>query len=333
MKAVFLSEVDQPLEIRDIPMPEPRDGEVRIQVKASGVCGTDVHYWRGILPLSLPAVLGHEPVGVIDKLGPGVTRLKPGDRVGVSWVQEGCGRCPLCQKEQIQYCPDQYNWMNVGGGHTEFMIARADGCTLLPEGLNWEGAAPLFCAGYTIMSGYRNGKPKPGETIAVIGIGGLGHLAIQVAKAMGHRTIAITSQENKREEARGLGADEVIVVGDHAGRQLKEIGGADVILSTSNSMKQNSQAIEGLLPEGRFVTMAIADERIDVDPLQMLDNQWSLIGSQQCGRNDLVEILDLTARGKVKPRVEVYRLDEINDVMTRLAEGKVRHRAVLDLAD
>lgn len=331
MKAAYLSAIDKPLEIREIPVPDPKDGEVRIRVHASGVCGTDVHYRCGILPLSLPIVLGHEPVGIVDKLGPGVTTLQPGDRVGVSWVQAGCGRCSCCQKEQIQYCTEQHNWIRLGGGHSEFMIARAEGCTLLPDGLAWQDAAPLLCAGYTVMSGYRNGKPKPGETVAVIGIGGLGHLAIQVVKAMGHRTIAITSQETKRSEAKALGADEVVVVGSHAGRELMEIGGADVILSTSNSMKHNSQAIEGLLPEGRLVTMAIANERIDVDPLQMLECQWSLIGSQQCGRKDLVEILNLTAQGKVKPQVETYGLEDINLVMKRLADGEVRYRSVLML--
>ncbi|NUM55810.1 MAG: alcohol dehydrogenase catalytic domain-containing protein [Candidatus Hydrogenedentes bacterium] len=330
MKSVYFSGPRRPFEVRDEDMPEPGPCEVRISTRASGVCGTDIHYWTGILPLASPWVLGHEPVGVVDALGPGVTSLRIGDRVGVSWVQEGCGRCRWCQIRKPDYCADQYSWMTLGGGHREFMIARAAGCTLLPEALDWRIAAPLFCAGYTVMSGYRNASPKPGDRIGVIGIGGLGHLAIQIAKAYGHEVIGITSQEVKRKEILQIGADEALVVRNHVGKELADAGGVDVLLSTSNLMRYNSEAIAGIRREGKLISMAIGKDAIAIDPLHLLDHQISIVGSQQCGRNDLVEVLELAARGKVTPMIEVYRPDAINEVMARLADGKVRYRAVLD---
>lgn len=329
MQAAYLTGVRQPFAFRDVPVPDPGPGEVRIRVMASGVCGTDTHYWTGELDIPMPSVLGHEPVGVIDATGPGVTHLQAGDRVGVSWVQEGCGRCAMCQRRKPDYCADQYNWMNLGGGHREYMIARAAGCTLLPDGLDWVTAAPLFCAGYTVMSGYRNAQAKPGDRIAVIGIGGLGHLLVQIAKAYGHEVIAVTSSDSKRAEAKTLGADEALVVQEHAGKELAAMGGADIVLSTSNNMAQNSAILAGIRHEGKLISMAISSDKIAVDPLHLLDHQITIRGSQQCGREDMVEILQLAAAGKVTPMIETYGLTEIDAVMVRLAEGKVRYRAVL----
>jgi D-arabinose 1-dehydrogenase-like Zn-dependent alcohol dehydrogenase len=242
MKASLMTAVKQPLVTRDVPDPQPGPGQVRIRMHATGVCGTDVHVWHGELPVPLPIVPGHEPVGEIEMLGPGVRSVKVGDRVGVSWFQAGCGRCLYCQKKQIKFCAEPKTWITNGGGYAEFMIAEADGCTLLPDGLAWEPAAPIFCGGFWAMSAYRAGKPQPGERVAVIGIGGLGHLALQIAKSMGHTVIAITNSADKERDAREMGADEVLVVKDHAGRELQEMGGADVLLSFSPSMKQNSQA-------------------------------------------------------------------------------------------
>lgn len=329
MKAAVMTELNKPLEMKDIAANEPADGQVRIRMHASGVCGTDLHAWHGMLPVELPVVLGHEPVGVVEKLGSGVKDLKVGDRVGVSWFQAGCGRCSYCQSHLDKYCATPVSWMQNGGGNSELMIAEADGCTLLPDDLSWEVAAPLFCAGFTIMSGYRNASPRPGDRLAVIGIGGLGHLALQTAKALGHEVIAITGSANKVQEARDLGADEVLVIKEHAGQELMAMGGADVVLSTSNSMKQNSEVMEGLLPEGRLVVMGVGAEPISVSPFSILLKQLTVRGSTQNNRADLVEILNLAAAGKVKPKLEIYKLDEINDVFQRLSAGKVRYRAVL----
>jgi len=332
MRAATLTKFDAPLTLRDVPVPTPGRGQVRIRMHASGVCGTDIHVWHGHFPVQVPVVLGHEPVGTIDELGEGVTGLKAGDRVGVSWVQKGCGACGHCQRHQDLYCDEAVTWMNHGGGHCEFMIAEAAGCTRIPEQLDWATAAPMFCAGFTVMSGYRNAAPRPGDRIAVIGIGGLGHLALQVVKAMGHELIAITGTPGKEQEARSFGADHVLTVKQHAGQELAAMGGADVVISTSNSMAQNSQVLAGLRPEGRFVTMAAGSEPIAVDPLLALSRQIVVKGSMQNRRADLVDVLELAVAGKVKPKLELYRLDQVNELMTRQKDGKVRYRGVLQIA-
>jgi len=274
-------------------------------------------------------VLGHEPVGLVDAIGHGGTSLRVGDRVGVSWVQEGCGACPYCQRHRFNFCESQHTWMSMGGGHAEFFLAQAAGCTRLPDGLSWEAAAPMFCAGYTVMSGYRAARAKPGDRVGVLGIGGLGHLAVQIAKALGHEVIAVTGSAGKRQEALDLGADEVLAVAEHAGRELHALGGVDVLLSTSNDMRRNSEILEGLRPEGKFVSMAIAAEPIAVDPLLLLDRELTVLGAQQGPRADLLEILELVAAGKVRPTLELYPIREINAVMQRLGSGKVRYRAVM----
>jgi alcohol dehydrogenase len=329
MKAMMMTGIREPLSTREVPDPQPGPGQVRIRLHATGVCGTDVHVWHGELPVPLPLVLGHEPAGIIDAAGPGVGPLKVGDRVGVSWFQAGCGRCRYCQIKQAKFCAEPKTWITNGGGYAEYMLAEAEGCKLLPDGLGWELAAPLFCGGFSAMSAYRASRPQPGDRIAIIGIGGLGHLALQLAKVMGHDVVAVTGSPDKQRDAKTMGADDVLLVKDHIGQELTRMGGVDVVLSFSPSMKQNSQALEGLRPGGRLVTTAVSAEPIQGDPVQMLFKQTSIIGSAHNDPADLVDILGLAARGKIKPQLEIYPLDEINRVLARLAEGKVRHRAVL----
>lgn len=329
MRAMTMTGVREPLASREVPDPEPGPGQVRIRLYATGVCGTDVHVWHGELPVPLPLVLGHEPAGVVDVTGPGVRSLKVGDRVGVSWFQAGCGRCRYCQSKQAKFCAEPKTWITNGGGYAEYMIAEAEGCMLLPDGLPWEQAAPLFCGGFSAMSAYRASKPQPGDRIGIIGIGGLGHLALQVAKVMGHEVVAITNSPDKQGDAKAMGADEVLVIKDHVGQELAAMGGVDVVLSFSPFMKQNSQAVEGLRPGGRLVTTAVSSEPIQGDPVQMLFRQTSIIGSAHNDPADLVDVLRLAAMSKVRPQLEIYSLDEVNAVLARLAEGKVRHRAVL----
>jgi D-arabinose 1-dehydrogenase-like Zn-dependent alcohol dehydrogenase len=327
MRAAVITRLNQPWEFQDLPDPHPQEGQVVIRIEASGLCGTDVHVHRGHFPSPLPIVAGHEPVGTIVEVGPGVTALRVGDRVGVSWRQKGCGRCHACQAQRI-YCPNVQTWMNLGGGNSELMLAWAEGCTLLPDNLGFIEAAPIFCAGYTVLSGLRDGDPKPGERVAVLGLGGLGHLAVQYAKALGLETVALTGSDHKRDEARALGADLVVVAGQHAGRSLAAAGGADVIVSTTNSAAHVSQAFSALRPGGRLVNLGALDGPIQVDPTVLMFPDKRLIGSTQGPRSHLVEALALAAAGKVKPMIEQYPIDQVNEVRDRLAAGQVRYRAV-----
>jgi D-arabinose 1-dehydrogenase-like Zn-dependent alcohol dehydrogenase len=265
----------------------------------------------------------------VAELGAGVTDLKVGDRVGVFWNQKGCGRCDVCQSGRRDQCAQVETWMNIGGGNSELMLAWASGCALLPDGVSFEEAAPMFCAGYTVMSGLRNATPRPGERVAVLGVGGLGHLAVQLAKGVGLETFAVTGQADKRQELRELGADEVVLAGDDVGKALRALGGADVILSTTNSARQIASAFAGLRPGGRLVNMGVADAAIAIDPMTLMFGQRELRGSSQDERSDLYEALQLLARGKVKPQLETYPLAKVNEVRERLAAGQVRYRAVL----
>jgi D-arabinose 1-dehydrogenase-like Zn-dependent alcohol dehydrogenase len=329
MRAAIIEQFNQPWHVRDVPDPRPGAGQVVIKVHASGMCYTDLHAHHGVFPLQPPFVAGHEPAGVVVELGAGVTDLRVGDRVGVFWNQKGCGRCAVCQAGHASACPDAQSWMHLGGSNAELMLAWASGCALIPDGVSFEAAAPMFCAGYTTMSGLRNAEPKPGERVAVLGVGGLGHLALQLAKAVGLDTVAITGQADKRAELTGLGADAVIVATDDPGKALRDAGGADIILSTTNSGRQVASAFGGLRPGGRFINMGVPDGGITIDAMTLMFGQRQLRGSSQDERSDLFEALQLVARGKVKPVVEVYPLARINDARERLETGKVRYRAVV----
>ena len=331
MRAAVLKQFDKPWSLENVADPKPAAGQVLIRIRASGMCGTDMHVHRGRFPLDLPKVLGHEPVGEIVALGPGVTGLRTGDRVGVSWHQHGEGRCRFCQEGRSLYCPEGQTWMHLGGGNAELMLAWAEGCTLVPAGLDDAAAAPIFCAGYTVMSGLRSAAPRPGDRVAVLGIGGLGHLAIQFAKALGLEVLALTGTAAKKDEAKKLGAGEVIVATGDLGAALLAAGGADVILGTTNSAAHATQALSGLRPEGRFVSMGALDGPIQADSGLLLSRQAKIIGSMQNHRRDLFEALELAAAGKVRAQIETYPLEKANEVRDRLAAGKVRYRAVLTI--
>ncbi len=330
MRAAVITRFEYPWEIQKLPDPHPRPGQVVVRVRASGMCGTDLHVHRGMFPLKPPVVAGHEPAGDIVEVGEGVTHLKVGDRVGVHWSQKGCGRCAMCQSGRERSCPEAQSWMHLGGANSELMLAWAAGCTLLPDGLDYAAAAPIFCAGYTVMSGLRNADPKPGERVAVLGLGGLGHLALQFSRALGLTTIAITGQAGKKAELEKMGADEVLVAGDDPGKALSAAGGADVILATTNSGKHVSSVFRALRPGGRLVNMGVAtDGPIAIDVMTLMMGQRQLRGSSQDEPGDLHEALQLVASGKVKPAIETYPLAEVNAVRERLEKGKVRYRAVL----
>jgi D-arabinose 1-dehydrogenase-like Zn-dependent alcohol dehydrogenase len=332
MRAAVLTEFNQDWQFQTLPDPRPAPGQVLIRVHASGMCGTDLHAHHGHLGAKPPIVLGHEPAGEIVELGAGVLDLRVGDRVGVFWNQKGDGRCAVCQAGRPDRCPNGQSWMHLGGANSELMLAWASGCALIPDELSFESAAPLFCGGYTVMSGLRNGDPKPGERVAVLGMGGLGHMALQLSKAVGLETFAITGQIEKKAELIGFGADEVLLSGDDPGAALQAAGGADVILSTTNSAKQISAAFAGLRPQGRFVNMGVPDGPLTINPMQLMFGQRQLRGSTQDERSDLFETLTLAAAGKVKPKIELYPLAQANQARERLQAGKVRYRAVLQHA-
>ena len=213
------------------------------------------------------------------------------------------------------------------GGHAEYMLTHADATYLIPDKVSYEQAAPIFCAGYTVYSGLRRADPQPHERVAVLGIGGLGHLAVQYAKAAGFETIAISHSPDKDKMIRELGADEIV----RDGTSLTAAGGADIILSTSNSTKSMMDSIQGLRPDGRFIVMGADAEPLAISLIELLSKRIQIIGSQQNGPEYLYEALDYVAQGKVKSITETYPLAEAAKAYERVAEGKTRFRAVLTM--
>lgn len=326
MKAAVVPAKGAKWELKEVEDPKPGVNQVLIRIHASGLCYTDVHQTKGEIPGSFPVILGHEPVGEIVAIGEGVTKRKVGDRVGVPWVQHACGRCEWCMRERNAFCPARIGTSgSINGGHAELMVAYAEGTMLIPDGLSYEQAAPIFCAGYTVYSGLRIAEPKPHERVAVVGIGGLGHLGLQYARACGFDTIAITHSADKKKLALELGADHVVA----DGAELEKLGGADVILATSNSCKQTLDAFKGLRNDGRLVVMGFFNEPLTFTAGELLFKRARIIGSLQNGTEMLFEALDFAARGKVKVMAETFSLNEINKAYEKVSNGDVRFRAVV----
>jgi alcohol dehydrogenase len=224
------------------------------------------------------------------------------------------------------FCAEQIGTgIGIAGGHAEYMVAYAEATALLPEQLSYEQAAPIFCAGYTVWSGLRWADPQPHERIAVVGIGGLGHLALQYAKAAGFETIAISRSPDKDKMIRELGADEIV----RDGQGLAKAGGADIVLGTSNSVDAMADTIQGLRPDGRLVLMGLEGKPLPVNPADLIMRRIRVIGSQQNGPTYLYEALDYAAKGKVKVIAETYPLDDVVKAYDRVSQGVVRFRAVL----
>jgi alcohol dehydrogenase len=327
MKAAVVPSVNAKWEVKEWETPKAGPNQVVIKIHASGLCYTDVHITRGIIPVQFPRVLGHEPVGEIVEIGVGVTSRKVGDRVGVGWHQKGCGRCEWCLRGKKESCPNAIvTGLGLQGSHAEYMLAFADATVLIPDQLGYEQAAPIFCAGYTVWSGLRIADPKPHERIAVVGIGGLGHLALQYSKAAGFETIAVTKSKDKEKAIREMGADEIVENGEN----LLASGGADVLLSTSNSWAAAADAAKGMRPDGRVVLMGVGPEPLQYTH-EFMFKRVRLIGSLQNGPEYLYEALDFVAKGRVKVIAETYKLDEVGKAYDRVSEGKVRYRAVITM--
>ncbi|WP_158883788.1 alcohol dehydrogenase catalytic domain-containing protein [Amycolatopsis anabasis] len=338
MKAAVIPGLNETWEVREVPTPRPGPGEVLIRVHACGICHNDVLATRGVIPFPAitPAVTGHEPVGEIVEVGAGVTTRAPGDRVGTTWVQSTCGRCDYCRRglpvsgqAALNCAAPVMTGFTAPGGHAEYLVAAAAATVLIPEDLPDELAAPMLCAGYTSWSALRAAEPRPGERVAVLGIGGLGHLAVQFAKACGLETVAMTHSADKHDLARELGAD--LVVGN--GEELRAAGGADVVLVTGNSYPAASDALQGLRVNGRLVLAGIDPAgAFTIAPnlaQPFFAQRQRVLGATHNGLDLLREALDLAASGVVTPRVECFPVAAVGEAVERVANGTVRFRAVV----
>ncbi|MFJ4031504.1 alcohol dehydrogenase catalytic domain-containing protein [Streptomyces griseoluteus] len=334
MKAVVMTGANKPWEVQEVPTPVAEPGQVLVKVRASGMCFTDVWATQGYGGDIYPQTPGHEVVGEVVAVGDGVHGREVGDRVGTTWVQSACGRCDYCRKNlpltgqtAMNCVAPRTTGFAAQGGHAEYIAIAAGGTVLLPDELAFEDAAPMMCAGYTTWSALRDADPQPGERIAVVGIGGLGHVALQLAKASGFETIAVTHSPDKHDLAIQLGADHVVADGN----ELHDLGGADVLLITTNAFEAAEEAMAGLRPSGRVVLsgldftrpFSISSEGI---PFHMM--RQKVIGSTHGGQHYLSEVVDLAGRGKVKPIIETFSLDQATEAYERLSSGKMRFRGV-----
>jgi 2-desacetyl-2-hydroxyethyl bacteriochlorophyllide A dehydrogenase len=316
------------LRFREVPLAPLAAGEVRLEVDACGVCGTDLHLFRGRLRTDLPLVLGHETVGRVVETGEGVTALGVGDRVGVPWAQGSCGTCAACQAGHGRYCESLRTWIHLGGGQARFARAVATACVPIPDALGSVEAAPLFCAGHTVASGLVRARTKTGEHVAVVGIGGLGHLAIQIARVLGARVTAVTRSASKRRDALALGAHDVLVT-DKPGDTLARVGGADVIVATKTSTTEAGALVRGLAPMGRLVVAGLAFQPLDIDAGWLIARGATVMGALGEHREELEWLVGLARDGAVRAMVEVHRPAKLRTAIHRLEDGRLRYRAVI----
>ena len=322
-----------PLEIVEREIPEPGAGSVRIKVEACGVCHSDSFTKEGIWPgIQYPRVPGHEIAGIIDAVGTGVVGWTPGQRVGVGWHGGNCGYCDSCRRGDFVTCQIAFQVPGIAydGGYAEYMIAPASALALIPEGLSAVDAGPLMCAGITTFNSLRNSGARPGDLVAILGIGGLGHLGIQFAAKMGFRTVAIARGMDKEPLARKLGA--VYYIDSHAqdaAAELVKLGGAKVILATVTSGKAMSAVLGGLGVNGKLIIVGAADEPLEVNAFLFIGGRRSIIGWPSGNSIDSQDTLAFSVLTGVRAMNEIFPLERAAEAYEHMMSGKARFRAVL----
>ena len=339
MQAAVVEQFGEPIVLREWDIPSPGAGQILVKTEACGVCGTDVHARRGDWPVkpSLPFIPGHEAIGLVAAVGAGVTLVKEGDRVGVPWLYSACGHCEYCLTGWETVCPEaQFGGYTKNGGMAEYLLADPNYVAHIPAGLTAEEAAPIICAGITTYKGIKQTEAKPGQWIAISGIGGLGHVAIQYAKAMGLQVCAIDIDDGKLAHAERLGADFVVnaKTGDPAAAVKKQTGGgAHGVLITAPSLTAIAQALGMTRRRGTCILIGLPPGEFPVPTFDLVANCITIRGSFVGTRQDMAEALALAADGKVKADIERQPLSAINQVLDRLEHGDVASRVVLESAD
>jgi propanol-preferring alcohol dehydrogenase len=337
MKAAVVHGFGRPLAIEEVPVPTPGPGQVLVRVVASGVCHTDLHAADGDWPVkpTLPFIPGHEGAGTIAAIGPGVTTLKEGDRVGAPWLHRACGLCEYCLTGWETLCPEQQNTgYSVNGGFAEYVLAPAAYAGRLPASVDFVAVAPILCAGVTTYKGLKETEARPGQWVVISGIGGLGHVAVQYARAMGLHVGAVDVDDGKLALARSLGAEVTVnaASADAAGEVQRTIGGAHAVLITAVSLNAFRQAIGMLRRGGTCVLVGLPPGEFPTPIFDVVLKRLMIRGSIVGTRRDLQEALQFAAEGKVRVTAETQPLEAINDVFARLRRGAIQGRAVLKVA-
>lgn len=332
MRAVQISKAKGPLELVEKEIPEPGFGQVRIKVKACGICHSDSFAKEGLYPgIKFPRVPGHEVAGEIDAVGQGVNEWKKGQRVGIGWNGGYCGYCEECRRGDFNKCSNlKVTGISFDGGYAEYMLAPANALALIPDDLSFVEAGPLMCAGVTTYNSMRNSGTRPGEVVAILGIGGLGHLAVQYATKMGFYTIAIARGKDKEALAKKLGAKHYIdSEAEDPARALNKLGGARLILSTVTNSQAMGAVIGGLSTNGKLILLGASADPIEVSPMALIRKGLTIYGWPSGSSMDSQDTMLFSARNDVKAMVETYPLEKAAEAYERMMSNKARFRIVL----
>lgn len=331
MRAVQVKQAGGPFEVVEREVPAPGPGQVRIKVEACGICHSDAFIRSGAYPgISLPRVPGHEVAGRVDAVGAGVTAFREGDRGGVGWHGGHCFQCDACRRGRFINCVAlRVTGVHHDGGYAEYTVVPAESVARIPEGLSAVDAAPLLCAGVTTFNALRNSGARPGDTVAVQGIGGLGHLGIQYASRMGFRTIAVSRGGDKRELAMQLGAHEYLdTQAEDAAAGLRRLGGADLVLATAPHAAAIASTTLGLTSRGKLLIVAAPMETFPLMPMGLISGR-SIAGWPSGSSIDSEDTMRFSALTGVRSHNEIFPLERAEDAFGKMMENRVRFRAVL----
>jgi D-arabinose 1-dehydrogenase-like Zn-dependent alcohol dehydrogenase len=335
MSTMRVAQVTSPggeLQIDERPVPEPGRGQVRVRVEACGVCHTDAVLTNGWLPgTDFPAVPGHEVAGHVDAVGEGVEAWQVGRRVGVGWFGGSCGICPRCRVGDFITCPNmRIPGVSYPGGFADAMVVPADALAAIPDELSAVEAAPLMCAGVTTFNALRHSAARPGDTVAVLGLGGLGHLGVQYAAKLGFRTVAVARGAEKEQFARGLGAHDYIdSTSQDVAKALTGLGGARVLLATVTDAAAMGQAAEGLGARGELIVAGVSAEPLGISSMQLISGSKRIVGHASGTSRDSEETLAFSVLTGVRAMTEAFPLTDVGTAFHRMLDGTVRFRAVL----
>jgi D-arabinose 1-dehydrogenase-like Zn-dependent alcohol dehydrogenase len=336
MRAVQVRAAKGPFEIVQREVPEPGPGMVRIRVQACGICHSDTVTKDGLFPfIQYPRVPGHEVAGVVDALGSGVARWKPGQRVGVGWHGGNCGYCDACKRGETFACESftAITGITYDGGYADYMVARAEALAQMPDELSPVEAAPLMCAGVTTFNCLRNSGARPGELVAVLGLGGLGHLGVQYAARAGYRTAAIARGKDKADLAFQLGAKYYIdSQSQDPAAELTKLGGAKVVLATVTDGDAMSAVVGGLKVNGTFMVIG-ATQSMTISPLFLLLGCRSIKGWYSGTSVDSQDALAFSVLAGVRSMNEEFPLERVNEAYERMTSGNARFRVVLTMSN
>jgi len=331
MRAAVLTAFGQPLELRELPIPEPGPGEALVKLEACGVCHSDRHVQFGDWPMELPRVLGHEGIGRVVALGADAHPIAVGDRVGMPALHGACGTCRECITGWEALCPQgQRHGYSVDGCFAEYMRVRSAWVPRIPEGLDAVQAAPLLCAGLTAYGAVRKARLEAGRLAAVFGCGGLGLYAVQLAKMTGARVAAVDVDDAKLAKARALGADFAVRADGDAAGAIRDLGGADACLNFATTLATWTPMMKALRPNGVVILVAIPRGEVSFAPTDLIELGGSIRGSYEGGRQELRDLIALATGDALKHEVEAVPFEGVNAALDRLAAGRVVGRLVID---